>query len=264
MNSQNDIQEPGLPKELVPELYMLLFQNYPLRAVRRVMEISNCRLSDAIATVNTIWTNMRQQFSERIEQEVRVLLVTSDREGAIDHISERTGMSLQDSAAYVDMLGPSIQVHVSKEEAHELLALYKQGKKRDAADRIRATNQVGLAAAVEFLDLLLTMATSDKTSATTRNHSDRSAHSPNLLPSKGRHLALSVRAQIKRTFPRADWEGVGAILSLYGQKGYELETKRVQLAVLQLTQGNPHKLLQMVEAAKEDYRDVLYWASSQH
>jgi RimJ/RimL family protein N-acetyltransferase len=38
----------------------------------------------------------------------------------------------------------------------------------------------------------------------------------------------------------------------------------VQLAVLQLTQGNPHKLLQMVEAAKKDYRDVLYWASNQH
>jgi len=262
MNSQSDFQEPDLPEEVVPELYMLLFQNYPLRALRRIMEITNCRLSDAIATVNTMWSNMRQQFSERIEQEVRILLAINDRQGAIDRISERTGMGLQESAAYVDMLGPSIQVHVSKEEAQELLALYKQGKTADATDRIRATNRVELTAAIEFLDLLLTTATPDKTSASARNHFDRSAHSPNLLPSKGKHLALSVRAEIKRTFPRADWEGVGAILGLYGQKAYERETKRVQLAILELTQGNPQKLLQNVEAAKEDYRDVLYWTSS--
>ena len=205
---------------------------------------------------------MRQQLPEPIEQDVRVLLATGERQGAIDRISERTGMGVEDSTAYVEMLTPSIQVHVSKAETQELLALYTQGKKFDAAERIRAKNRVGLAAALAFLDLLLTT-TADNASAAVQSEANRTAHPPNLLPSKAPDLTSDVQRQIEQIFPQADWEGVGAILSLYGEEAHEPESERVQLAVLRLTQGNPQKLLQVVESAKQDYRNVLYWASTQ-
>ena len=38
------------------------------------------------------------------------------------------------------------------------------------------------------------------------------------------------------------------------------ETPRVQLAILKLSQDDPAKLLEYIEAAKVDYRDVLAWA----
>src|SRR5438876_69156 len=129
MNSRRDILEHHLSEELLGELYTLLFQSHPLRAVHRVMEVTNCRLL----------------------------------------------------------------------------------------------------AAVTFLDLLLTTTTHDNASESARKASDLTSRLPDLLPTTSSPLAAKVQAQIEHTFPRTDWEGVGAILGLYGQNAHELERERVQL-----------------------------------
>lgn len=49
------------------------------------------------------------------------------------------------------------------------------------------------------------------------------------------------------------------ILDLYGIEPHEKEHERVQLAILALSEGGENKLLHYVDAAKNDYRDVLYW-----
>lgn len=61
-------------------------------------------------------------------------------------------------------------------------------------------------------------------------------------------------------FPSRSAKTVLELLDLYGVEEYERERERVQLAILTLSQGNEDKLLRFVEAAKQDYRDVLYWA----
>ena len=61
-------------------------------------------------------------------------------------------------------------------------------------------------------------------------------------------------------FPSRSAKTVLELLDLYGTEGHESERERVQMAILALSQGNEDKLLQFVEAAKQDYRDVLYWA----
>jgi hypothetical protein len=38
------------------------------------------------------------------------------------------------------------------------------------------------------------------------------------------------------------------------------ESSRVHLAILKLSEGDPEKLLDYIEAARIDYRDVLAWA----
>lgn len=49
-------------------------------------------------------------------------------------------------------------------------------------------------------------------------------------------------------------------LARYGLESYELEAVRVRLAVLKLGGRDLESVRSLVEAAKEDYRDVLAWA----
>lgn len=50
------------------------------------------------------------------------------------------------------------------------------------------------------------------------------------------------------------------ILDGYGAEPQEAERDRVQLAILRLSEGQQAKLQHYVQAAKRDYRDVLYWS----
>lgn len=74
------------------------------------------------------------------------------------------------------------------------------------------------------------------------------------------HSRQDVMTAVLKLFPNRSAKTVLELLDLYGVEEYERERERVQLAILTLSQGNEDKLLQFVEAAKQDYRDVLYWA----
>lgn len=49
-------------------------------------------------------------------------------------------------------------------------------------------------------------------------------------------------------------------LSTYGTEQHEREPERVRLAILKLCAEDVHRLDDLVEAAKRDYRDVIAWA----
>jgi hypothetical protein len=61
-------------------------------------------------------------------------------------------------------------------------------------------------------------------------------------------------------FPDEDPSRIVRILERYGTETYEYEVDRVRLGILKLSEGNKDKLLQMVELAKTDYRDILFSA----
>ena len=69
-----------------------------------------------------------------------------------------------------------------------------------------------------------------------------------------------VVAAVRERFPARQESEIIAILDLYGSETHESERERVQLAILKLSEGDEDKLLHFVGAAKQDYRDVLYWA----
>jgi hypothetical protein len=71
-----------------------------------------------------------------------------------------------------------------------------------------------------------------------------------------------VEAAVKVVFPHSDAATVLAVIDLYGIEPHERERERVQLAIVALSQGNEDKLLEFVQAAKTDYRDVLSWVES--
>ncbi len=66
-----------------------------------------------------------------------------------------------------------------------------------------------------------------------------------------------VIAKVKQFFPNEEQEKIMATLALYGKESYERETQRVQIAVLKLSGGDLEKLRENVDAAKNDYRDML-------
>jgi hypothetical protein len=51
-----------------------------------------------------------------------------------------------------------------------------------------------------------------------------------------------------------------AELHRYGQEAYEQEPDRVRLAILKLSEARLDRVVELVDAAKRDFRDVLMWA----
>ncbi len=70
-----------------------------------------------------------------------------------------------------------------------------------------------------------------------------------------------VMAKIRSVFPQKAEQEVLTQLEAYGEQSHEQEKYRVFLAILKLSEeeglADPSHY---IEAAKQDYRDVLYWA----
>ena len=74
------------------------------------------------------------------------------------------------------------------------------------------------------------------------------------------HTRDNVLALVRASFPQESWPRVLGVLDAYGVESYERERERVQLAILNLSQGSEEKLREYLTVAKRDYRDVLFWA----
>ena len=73
------------------------------------------------------------------------------------------------------------------------------------------------------------------------------------------HTRDDVVAAVEVAFPDGDPASILALVDQYGTEPYEREKERVQIAIIELSEGSKEKLLYMVQAAKTDYRDVLAW-----
>ena len=71
-----------------------------------------------------------------------------------------------------------------------------------------------------------------------------------------------VVSAVHASFPKSDAATILCVLDLYGTEPYEKERERVQLAIVSLSGGNEHKLGDLVQVAKNDYRDILYWQAT--
>ena len=76
------------------------------------------------------------------------------------------------------------------------------------------------------------------------------------------YTRTDVESALCAAFPRSDAATVLSVIDLYGTEPHELERERVQLAIVVLSHGSEEKLLEFVQTAKTDYRDILCWAES--
>jgi hypothetical protein len=68
-----------------------------------------------------------------------------------------------------------------------------------------------------------------------------------------------VEAAVGARFAKSDRAAVLAALDRYGTERHESERERVQLAIVELSGGDPDRLVELVCNAKTDYRDILAW-----
>ena len=69
-----------------------------------------------------------------------------------------------------------------------------------------------------------------------------------------------VKFAANKQFPKDYVQEIMDILDLYGEDKEEQDRERVQLAILKLSNGDMGKLEHYCAMAKDDFRDVLYWA----
>lgn len=74
------------------------------------------------------------------------------------------------------------------------------------------------------------------------------------------HSRQQVLEDVQINFPRQDPTPIMELLDLYGLEPSEQQRERVQIAILQLSNGNLPRLFDLVEIAKYDYRTLLYQA----
>lgn len=65
---------------------------------------------------------------------------------------------------------------------------------------------------------------------------------------------------VRQNFPKVSPERIMDLLDLYGLEPTEQQRERVQMAILQLCNGDLHRLFELIELAKHDYRSLLYQA----
>jgi hypothetical protein len=70
-------------------------------------------------------------------------------------------------------------------------------------------------------------------------------------------LPTDVERIVRRDFPEERFVTVMLVLNEYGAERWQRERSRVQLASLKLAHGSLDALRSHVDAAKQDYRDVL-------
>ncbi len=73
---------------------------------------------------------------------------------------------------------------------------------------------------------------------------------------------MTVAEAVAASFPADARPRIVALLSSYGREPYEREAERVQLAIVKLAGGDEAKLAYFLGVAKQDYRDVLFWADN--
>jgi hypothetical protein len=76
------------------------------------------------------------------------------------------------------------------------------------------------------------------------------------------HTRAEILTAIDQGFAPGDRETVLELLDRYGTGPSEPERERVQWAVLQQSNGELDRVRRLIEAAKQDHRDVLWWYAS--
>jgi hypothetical protein len=72
----------------------------------------------------------------------------------------------------------------------------------------------------------------------------------------------TVAAAIAALFPADACSRILAFVDAYGREPHERERERVQLAIVRLSEGDEARLGYFLSVAKQDYRDVLFWADN--
>ena len=73
-------------------------------------------------------------------------------------------------------------------------------------------------------------------------------------------LPISVLKIVQHDFAEEDQKEVETILSSYGEEAHPKGQERVLLDILRLAGGDKKQVQELIDRAKRDYRDIIFWA----
>ena len=74
------------------------------------------------------------------------------------------------------------------------------------------------------------------------------------------HIPMSVLERIQQDYPCKKQKEVEELLASYGRESYQQEHERVLMDILKLAKGDIKQVEELVARAKNDYRDIIFWA----
>lgn len=73
----------------------------------------------------------------------------------------------------------------------------------------------------------------------------------------------TIEAAVQRLFVKAEQDRALELVLRYGKDPKDKDADRVRRAILKLSHGDIHRLNRLVNSAKQDYEDVLWWAEEE-
>lgn len=73
----------------------------------------------------------------------------------------------------------------------------------------------------------------------------------------------TIESVVRHSFIEAERERALELVGRYGADPKDKEVDRVRRAILKLSHGDIHRLNRLVNSAKQDYEDVLWWAEEE-
>lgn len=74
-------------------------------------------------------------------------------------------------------------------------------------------------------------------------------------------ISPKVAAAIDKFFAANEQAAVAELLAQYGDAAHEREAERIHLLILKISRRDVERIRGLVKAAKQDYRDVIAWAT---
>lgn len=75
-------------------------------------------------------------------------------------------------------------------------------------------------------------------------------------------LPPEIVERLRQTFPDRDVVELAAVLPIFGELPMTPPWGRVLHAIITLSEGDPARLAQYAQNARDDWRDVLYWTET--
>lgn len=72
-----------------------------------------------------------------------------------------------------------------------------------------------------------------------------------------------IESIVKRSFIEAERERALELVMRYGKDPKDKDVDRVRHAILKLSHGDIHRLNRLVNSARQDHEDVLWWAEEE-
>lgn len=233
----------GLVRKLEKGVLASLLERKPLNAVEYALYQNSNDLLRSIVYVDHVYRSYKKELPLEYECVARLQFSKGKSvDDVLAHINP-INISLARMRFYLELIEDSIDFYVTDEQDEEIAELIGENKIKDAVKLVNSLSKLGLAESSLYVKLV---------------QGDYSKQNDKLWETleveKKLFLLPEIAMKISSLFGAENVLGVVLALRLYGADS------RINLGIVKLSKGDPFTLLAMIESARQDWRDIIYWS----